>query len=113
MHLLSSVLNISLSAYHAAFIPVSYLCYALLAAVIKGVLAHVNQLSEKHLADLREPSAGWLHQGVQNGVDVGLDADLQQLLSFGENHRCVEIGIIIMKMMIIIIIIVQTEKTKK
>lgn len=63
-----------------------HLCHSLLGAVIEGVLAHVYQLSEEHITDLREATAGRLHQGVQDGADVGLDAHLQQLLCLVENH---------------------------
>lgn len=69
-----------------------HLCHGLFGALIEGVLAHVYQLSEEHVADLREAPAGRLHQGVQDGADVWLDAYLQQLLSLGEDHRCGEWG---------------------
>lgn len=63
-----------------------HLRHRLLGALVEGVLAHVHQLPEEDVTHLKEASAGGLHQGVQDGADVGLDANLQQLLSFVENH---------------------------
>lgn len=65
-----------------------HLCYGLLGALVESVLAHIHQLFEEQITDLREASAGWLHQGVQYGADVRLDTDLQQFLRLWENHRC-------------------------
>lgn len=42
----------------------AHLCHHLLSALIQDVFAHVHQLSEENLADLEEPSAGGLQQGL-------------------------------------------------
>ncbi len=55
---------------------------------VERVLTDLHQLSEEDVPDLGETSAGGLHQGLQDGADVGLDAHLQQLLRLVENRRC-------------------------
>ena len=64
----------------------THLCHRLLGALIDGVLAHVHQLPEEDVPDLREASAGRFHQRLQDGADVGLDAHLQQLVRLGQHH---------------------------
>lgn len=54
----------------------SHLPQLLLAAVVEKVLAHVHQLTEEDVAHLKEAAASGLHQGVQDRVDIRLDADL-------------------------------------
>lgn len=80
--------SITTSTAEEQFPAAAYLCNHLLGALVDRVLAQVHQLSEEQVPDLGEASAGRLHQSVQDGADVGLDADLQQLLSLGEHHSC-------------------------
>lgn len=63
----------------------SHLCDGLLRASVHCVFAHFHQLFEEQIADLGEASAGRLHESVQYGADVGLDADLKQFFSLLEN----------------------------
>lgn len=39
---------------------------------VERVLADLHHLPEEHVPDLREPSAGGLHQGLQDGAGVRL-----------------------------------------
>lgn len=43
---------------------------------VQRVLADLHQLPEENVPDLGKTSAGGLHQGLQDGADVGLDAGL-------------------------------------
>lgn len=43
---------------------------------VERVLADLHQLPEENVPDLGETSAGGLHQGLQDGADVGLDSGL-------------------------------------
>lgn len=58
------------------------------ASSIQGVLADLHQLPEENLSDLGETSAGGLHQGLQDGADVGLDAGPQELFGFWQHQSC-------------------------
>lgn len=60
----------------------------LFASSVERVLADLHQLPEKNLPDLGEASAGGLHQGLQDGADVGLDAGPQELLRLGQHQSC-------------------------
>lgn len=51
----------------------SHLSQFLFAAVVHRVLADLHQLTEQDVPHFREPSACGLHEGLQDGVDVGLN----------------------------------------
>lgn len=55
---------------------------------VKQVLVDLHQLPEENIPDLGEASAGGLHQGLQDGVDVGLDTCPQELLRLGQYESC-------------------------
>ncbi len=55
---------------------------------VERVLTDLHQLSEEDVPDLGETSAGGLHQGLQDGADVGLDAVPQELLCLGQHQSC-------------------------
>lgn len=57
-----------------------------LAPSVECVLADLHQLSEEDVSDLGEASAGGLHQGFQDGADVGLDAAPKELLCPGQHQ---------------------------
>lgn len=50
------------------------------APAIERVLADLHHLPEENIPDLSKSSAGGLHQGLQDRVDVGLDVGPQDLL---------------------------------
>lgn len=66
----------------------THLSQFLFATSIQGVLADLHELLKEHVSNLREATAGGLHQRLQDGVDVGLDAGPEELLRFGENQSC-------------------------
>lgn len=66
----------------------THLAQLLLASSIQRVLADLHQLLEEDVSDLGEASAGGLHQGLQDGADVGLHAAAEELLGFGQHHSC-------------------------
>lgn len=72
--------------------PGAYLRQRPLGALVRAGPAQLQQLPGEEVPRLGEASAGGLHQSLQDGADVGLDADLQQLLRLGEHHRCEEEG---------------------
>lgn len=63
-----------------------HLSQFLFAAVIHYVLGDVHQLPEEDVPHFRESSAGGLHEGLQNGVDVGLNVAPQKLFSTGQHQ---------------------------
>lgn len=64
----------------------THLSQFVLAPSVERVLADLHQLSEEDVSDLGEASAGGLHQGLQDGADVGLDAAPQELLCPGQHQ---------------------------
>lgn len=58
----------------------------ILAPSVERVLADLHQLAEEDLPDLGEAPAGGLHQRLEDGADVRLDAVPQERLRLGQHQ---------------------------
>lgn len=64
-----------------------HLSQFLLAAFVHCVLADLHQLTEEDVPHFRESSAGGLHEGLQDGVDVRLNLASHKLFDTRQ-HQC-------------------------
>ncbi len=64
-----------------------HLSQFLTAAIVHCVLADLHQLTEEDVSHFRESSAGGLHEGLQDGVDVGLNLASHKLFNTGQHRR--------------------------
>lgn len=69
----------------------AHLSQLLFAPSVQGVLADLHHLLEEGVPDLGEAPAGGLHQGLQDGADVGLDAGAEELLGLRRHQGCVSV----------------------
>uniref|UniRef100_A0AAQ5ZWM5 Copper transport protein n=1 Tax=Amphiprion ocellaris TaxID=80972 RepID=A0AAQ5ZWM5_AMPOC len=97
LHVIQTLLHIVqvTLGYMLMLCVMSYNTWIFLGVIIGSVLGYFisfpllgQTLPEEDVPDLGEAPAGGLHQGLQDGADVRLDAGPEELLGFGQDQSC-------------------------